>query len=81
MMCDRRTVNREHNRAAWGNNLYVVLNSNCVLFVVVVSGGVCGSYSCGRACDSVCGSSSQLDAEEDVERSPAKGSSFKPPGR
>ncbi|KAM9335042.1 FYVE, RhoGEF and PH domain-containing protein 4-like [Symphorus nematophorus] len=43
-----------------------------------VSSGVCGSYSCGRACDSICGSNSQLGAEEDVKRSPAKGSPFKP---
>nr|XP_046234377.1 FYVE, RhoGEF and PH domain-containing protein 4-like isoform X2 [Scatophagus argus] len=35
-----------------------------------VSGGVCGSYSCGRASDGVSG------VEED--RSPAKGSPFKP---
>ncbi|XP_036977459.1 FYVE, RhoGEF and PH domain-containing protein 4-like isoform X3 [Acanthopagrus latus] len=43
-----------------------------------VSSGVCGSYSCGRACDSICGSNPQLGAEEDVKRSPAKGSPFKP---
>lgn len=29
--CERRTVNGEHNRAAWGNNLYIVLNNNCVI--------------------------------------------------
>lgn len=48
---------------------------DCVLFPVVVSGGLCGSYSCGN----ICGSKSQLKSEE-TERSPAKGSPFKLPG-
>ncbi|XP_051247967.1 FYVE, RhoGEF and PH domain-containing protein 4-like isoform X2 [Dicentrarchus labrax] len=45
-----------------------------------VSSGVRGSYSCGRACDSVCGSepNSKPGAEEDIKRSPAIGSPFKP---
>ncbi|XP_033470733.1 FYVE, RhoGEF and PH domain-containing protein 4-like [Epinephelus lanceolatus] len=52
----------------------------CVASHTVVSGGVCGSYSCGGACDRVCGSepNSKPGAEEDNKRSPAKGSPFKP---
>ncbi|XP_054480482.1 FYVE, RhoGEF and PH domain-containing protein 4-like isoform X2 [Anoplopoma fimbria] len=44
------------------------------------SSGVCSSYSRGNACDKVCGSepNSKPGAEEDNQRSPAKGSPFKP---
>lgn len=54
-----------------------------IVYLLVVSSGVCGSYSCGRACDMVCGSeaNSKHGVEERNERSPAKGSPFKPQGR
>ncbi|XP_042367083.1 FYVE, RhoGEF and PH domain-containing protein 4-like [Plectropomus leopardus] len=53
---------------------------DCVASHTVVGGGVCGSYSCGGACDRVFGSEEKSDpgAEEDNERSPAKGSPLKP---
>nr|XP_019947720.1 PREDICTED: FYVE, RhoGEF and PH domain-containing protein 4-like isoform X2 [Paralichthys olivaceus] len=41
-----------------------------------VSSGVCGSYSCGHACDQVCGS--EPKSKEDKKTSPAKRSPFKP---
>ncbi|XP_070710316.1 FYVE, RhoGEF and PH domain-containing protein 4-like [Pempheris klunzingeri] len=46
----------------------------------VVSSGVCGSYSCGLACDRGCGSepNTKPGAEEGSLRSPGKGSPFKP---
>ncbi|XP_028256362.1 FYVE, RhoGEF and PH domain-containing protein 4-like isoform X2 [Parambassis ranga] len=42
-----------------------------------VSSGVCGSYSCGHACDRICGSELNSKGGEDGE-SPANTSSFKP---
>ncbi|XP_056223521.1 FYVE, RhoGEF and PH domain-containing protein 4-like isoform X1 [Seriola aureovittata] len=41
-----------------------------------VSSGVCGSYSCGHACDRVCGS--ETNSKEEHGTSPAKRSPFKP---
>ncbi|GLD45829.1 FYVE, RhoGEF and PH domain-containing protein 4-like protein [Lates japonicus] len=41
-----------------------------------VSSGVCGSYSCGHACDRVCGS--EAASKKDKETGPAKRSPFKP---
>ncbi|XP_040886561.1 FYVE, RhoGEF and PH domain-containing protein 4-like isoform X2 [Toxotes jaculatrix] len=41
-----------------------------------VSSGVCGSYSCGQACDRVCGS--EPNSKEGNETSPAKRSPLKP---
>ncbi|XP_068573041.1 FYVE, RhoGEF and PH domain-containing protein 3-like isoform X2 [Cebidichthys violaceus] len=48
---------------------------DCLASHTEVSSGVCGSYSCGSACDRVCGSepNSKPGAEEDNKRSPAKG--------
>ncbi|XP_034529111.1 FYVE, RhoGEF and PH domain-containing protein 4-like [Notolabrus celidotus] len=47
---------------------------------IAVNSGVCGSYSCGSACDSFCGSepNSKNDAEKHKERSPVKRSPVKP---
>ncbi|XP_068442230.1 FYVE, RhoGEF and PH domain-containing protein 4-like [Clinocottus analis] len=53
---------------------------DCLASHTAVSGGVCGSYSCGSACNRVCGSEPNAGphAERDDERSPAKGSPCKP---
>ncbi|TMS03068.1 FYVE, RhoGEF and PH domain-containing protein 4 [Larimichthys crocea] len=53
---------------------------DCQASRTVLSSGVCGSYTCGRACKSVCGSepNSKLGPEGDTKRSPAKRSPVKP---
>ncbi|XP_070847754.1 FYVE, RhoGEF and PH domain-containing protein 4-like isoform X1 [Chaetodon trifascialis] len=53
---------------------------DCHASHTVASSGVCGSYSCGRACDSVCGSepNSKFGEEGDIKRHSAKGSLLQP---
>ncbi|XP_067437956.1 FYVE, RhoGEF and PH domain-containing protein 4-like isoform X1 [Thunnus thynnus] len=53
---------------------------DCHAAHTVVSSGVCGSYSCGRACERTCGSepNSKVSAGDKDDRSPANRSPSKP---